>query len=651
MLMQKVNEKKLVIAGLILTGLVFSVLAFITEIPEGGADNYAHFNIARWAFRYPHLFLDHWGKPVFTILSAPFAQFGFAGVRILNTIAGLLTAWYTWKLAELLKFKYSWFAAVVVIFTPIYFIMMSTGMTEVVFSLILVISVYLFFREKYILSAIFISFIFLARTEGLAFLLPFLIALVLKKHYKAIPFLATGFVVFSFIGGVYHYHDFLWLINERPYATGGPSVYGRGSWYHFFTVMPNYFGKTLRILLILGSVAMIVKWILDKAKLTGEAFLLILLILGTFWGYFFIHSYLWWKGETSAGLQRVMAGVSPMIGIMAIVAANLAARYIRLKTIKIAVLAVLSAILVYDSVDFYKRSIGYDLTAEVLKRTTKWLKESGSVNHKLVMHNPYFSFATEIDAWDNNVVQYGFSNNDAPETGLLDSTIFIWDAHFSPNEGRLPLEKIISNSNFEVVQLFEPVVPFKVFGDNDYRIIVFRKIKSAGVNNYEILERLKREQIESGIYFKEDYDCETPFQAEYLEKQRILSAVDTANHLFELNGVDFSPVFHVPVEKTDRTKENIFHVSADFMRTDSVGVNRLLMVFSVEAGCKAIHYVTADIGEQTPEKNVWYKTQFTFYVPEKLEDGTMLKSYIWNIDKKAVLMDNYKLEISKQAEN
>ena len=96
---------------------------------------------------------------------------------------------------------------------------------------------------------------------------------------------------------------------------------------------------------------------------------------------------------------------------------------------------------------------------------------------------------------------------------------------------------------------------------------------------------------------------------------------------------------------------DIFNVSADFLRTDSVGINRLLMVFSVEAGNKAIHYVTADIGEQTPEKNVWYKTHFTFYVPEKLEDGTMLKTYIWNIDKKAVLMDNYKLEISKQAKN
>lgn len=649
--MNKIDEKKLVISGLVLTGIVFSVLAFTTGIPEGGADNYAHFNIARWAFRYPHLFLDHWGKPVFTILSAPFAQFGFAAVRVFNTVCGLLAAWYMWKLSVLLKFKYSWFAAVVVIFTPIYFIMMSTGMTEIIFSLFLVLSVYLFFSEKYYASAILISFLFLARTEGLAFELLFLIALIIKKQYKAIPFLTTGFLVFSFIGLVYYYHDFWWLYNQRPYAKGGPSVYGRGSWYHFFTVMPNYFGNTLRILLFAGSITLVVKWIQDKAKLTGDSFLLILLIAGTFWGYFFIHSYLWWKGETSAGLQRVMAGVSPVIAIMTMVAVDFAAKYIRQGYIKIAALTLISAFLVYDSVYFYKRSIGYDLTAEVLERTTNWLKESGNLNHKLVMHNPYFSFATEIDAWDNNVVQYGFSNNDAPETGLSDSTVFIWDAHFSPNEGKLPLEKIMSNPNFEVIQLFEPVVPFKVFGDNDYRIIVFRKITNSHTNNSLILEKLKNDQLDKTVYYREEKYFDAPFQDQNLEIRRLQSETDSLNYVFNLNEIEFSPAFEIPERKIDRKNGNKFRVKADFCRFDSIGQNRLIMVFSAETENKSYHYVTSGIGEQTPEKNVWYKTDFVFSLPEELKKGSIIKIYVWNMDKRNVLMDNFKVEISKQAKD
>jgi hypothetical protein len=478
-----------------------------------------------------------------------------------------------------------------------------------------------------------------------------LLAILIKKQYKVIPLLAAGFLVFSFIGLVFRYHDFWWLYNQRPYSTGNQFVYGKGDWYYFMVRIPEYSGVIITVLMVAGTIVLPLKWIKEKFSFAGSYFLPILLILGTFWGYFFIHSYLWWKGETSAGLLRVMAGNAPLAGIIGLYAVNEGIKYFKNGKLLTLLLVLLSVTQVVLTGAYYKKLVGFDLSAEVLQRTTDWLKESGSLKHKMVMHNPYFSFSTEIDAWDNNVVQYGFSNNDTPENGLPDSTIFIWDAHFSANEGNLPFEKIAGNPNFLLIQYFAPKVPFKVLGNNDYRIVIFRKITNAGVNNFEVLEQLKRAQIEKGIYCSEIYDCEKPFEAEYLEKQRIQSPSDSVNHFFELSGVDFSPVFHVPVENTDRTKENIFHVSADFMRSDSVSVNRLLMVFSVEAGGKAIHYVTSDIGEQTPKKNVWYKTHFTFYVPEKLEDGTMIKTYIWNIDKKAVLMDNFKLEISKQAKN
>jgi len=649
--MRKIPEKKWVLARLIISGLVLLIVAFTTEIPEGRADNYAHFNIARWAFRYPHLFLDHWGKPVFTILSAPFAQFGFVAVRIFNTICGLLTAWYAYKLAGLFHLKFSWFATVVVIFTPIYFLMMSTGMTEVIFSLILVVSVYLFFKEKYYFSALTVSFIFLARTEGLIFLLLFLISFILKKQYKSIPFLATGFLVFSLIGWVYHYHDFLWLINEMPYARDGQAVYGSGTWYHFFITMPNYFGILVPLLLLAGTVFMLSTWLGEKEKFHSIAFLQILLILGTFWGYFFAHTFLWWRTETSAGLQRVMAGVSPMIGIMAVFAADFAAKHIRLGIVKIAALTAMSVFLVFGSVNFYKKSIGYDLSAEVQKRTVQWLKTSGSLNHKLVMHNPYFSFATEIDAWDTNVVQYGFSNNDAPEIGLPDSTIFIWDAHFSANEGRLPLEKIMNNPNFEVVQLFEPVVPFKVFGENEYRIIVFRKIANKGTNNILLIENLKKSEIEKGIYFIEQYDFDNSLPVENMDKSRLRFINDSLNVVYEMNGFEFSPAFHISEDKIKRDVKNKFRITADICHFDSIGQNRLLMVFSAEINNQSYHYVTADFKEQFGQKNNWCKTEFVFTLPEDLKKGTVVKSYIWNLDKKNVLMDNFKIEISKQVVN
>ena len=75
------------------------------------------------------------------------------------------------------------------------------------------------------------------------------------------------------------------------------------------------------------------------------------------------------------------------------------------------------------------------------------------------------------------------------------------------------------------------------------------------------------------------------------------------------------------------------------------------MVFSAEINNQSYHYVTADFKEQFGQKNNWCKTEFVFTLPEDLKKGTVVKSYIWNLDKKNVLMDNFKIEISKQVVN
>ncbi len=646
--MQKFPEKKWMLAALSIIGFIFVLFAFLTEIPAGGADNYAHFNIARWAFRYPNLFLDHWGKPVFTILSAPFAQLGFSFVRIFNTICGLLTGWYAYKLAALLKLKYAWFAALIAIFTPIYFVMMSSGMTEIIFSLLLIVSVYHFFKENYIYSAVLISFLFLARTEGFAFLLLFIIGFIAKKQYRAIPFLLSGFLLFSLIGWIYYYHDFFWLINNRPYAIGGETVYGRGNWYHFFVKMPDYFGYVITVLLLAGTIILALDWVAGKQKSKNPYFLVIILVLGTFWGYFFIHSYLWWKGETSAGLQRVMAAVSPMVGIIGTIAINGLYKFIKSKNTTRLVIAILSGYIVFAAFHFYFFTVSRDLSTEVLKRTTAWLKESGSLKYKLVMHNPYFAFSTEIDAWDTNVLQYGFSNNDTPAEGLPDSTLFIWDAHFSANEGRLAYEKIMENPNFELINYFEPEASFKVLGNNDYRILIFRKISNTAKNNYFELDKLRKEPIENEIYFSGIYNFQQKYSDETMESRRFRTERDSSNWAYSLLDTEFSPAFVVQEEKIEKNTTNRIHISMDICSSEIFSKNRLLMVCSSEKNSKSVHYEALDIAEQIEEINVWSKTEFIFKVPDNFPEGGIIKLYIWNIDKGNVLIDNFKFDIAKR---
>ena len=59
-------EKYLVPAILLAVIIVYSVLVFLSEGTHGGADDIGHYRRSRYAFRFPHFFLYHWGKPFFT---------------------------------------------------------------------------------------------------------------------------------------------------------------------------------------------------------------------------------------------------------------------------------------------------------------------------------------------------------------------------------------------------------------------------------------------------------------------------------------------------------------------------------------------------------------------------------------------------------
>ncbi len=647
--MDNATERRWVLYGLLAAGLIFSVVAAYTGIPAGGADNYAHYNISRWAFKYPHLFLDHWGKPVFTILTAPVAQFGLLGVRILNIFFGCLTAWYIYKLALHAKLRYAWFAVIPAIFTPIYFTMMSTAMTEVLFSAFLVISIFLFFKERYFSAAILISFIFLVRTEGLAYLLLFGVAFLVKRQYKAIPLLLSGVIFFSIVGWVWHFKDFWWLINERPYATGMESVYGSGVWYYFLVRMPRYFGYIIPVFLFSGSVMMVIHWFRSGLKLYSDSFLLIILVLGSFWGYFFMHSYLWWVGETSAGLYRVMAGISPLTGFMAVYALNditVNKQWGRVLSVAIVVLA---GFLTISSASFYKKAARRDLTADVLYRVTEWLKRPANFKHKLVIHNPYFSFSTGKDPWNLNVIQNGFSNIASPERGLPDSTLFVWDAHFSSNEGRMPLEKIMDNTDFEVVTYFKPDIPFTVLGGYDYKVVIFRKISGGMADNHAILQTIQQKEMESGVYHIELFDFEYPFTEVEMNARRLLVTDSVDEHyVYTLEGIEFGPTFRLPRSVIHDAGTHLIRLTVDVLLEEVVKENSLLMVFSVEGNGQTYHYVASDFLKQYHEHGVWTATEFVFTIPQGLKKNAVLKSYIWNINKNKVLIDNFKLEVIRQ---
>ena len=118
-----------------LSAVFFVLFAVYPGASWGGSDNYAHYHISRYSFKHPNLFFDLWGKPVFNILSSPFSQFGFIGLKIFNVIVALLSSFIVFDISRKLKWNLSYMAIPVLLFTPIYFIIIPSGLTEPLFGL------------------------------------------------------------------------------------------------------------------------------------------------------------------------------------------------------------------------------------------------------------------------------------------------------------------------------------------------------------------------------------------------------------------------------------------------------------------------------------------------------------------------------------
>ena len=75
----------------LLLGIALLLLHSANEGLLEMGDGVQHYQIARFSWRHPELFLDLWGKPLFTLLASPFAQFGHTGVVVFNTVVAVIS--------------------------------------------------------------------------------------------------------------------------------------------------------------------------------------------------------------------------------------------------------------------------------------------------------------------------------------------------------------------------------------------------------------------------------------------------------------------------------------------------------------------------------------------------------------------------------
>jgi hypothetical protein len=309
----------------LLTGitLVLGVAAVFTDGTAGFGDSICHYLIARGAWNNPTMFLDLWGKPVYTLLSAPFAHHGFTATKLFNILVMALACAFTYHTALKLQLKYATWVILFFYFASETIEVTVSAFTEPVFALVLIAGLFYLSDNKPIAGTTILSFLPFARQEGLIILCVLAVYLTASRNYKAIPFMLIGHLVLGAVGWPI-YHDFFWTIHQNPYS-GKVDTNGIRNWDYFFIRLYYMFGPITFYLLFLGMMSLLVELIqLLKTKADKTVYLhKSLLVAGSFTSVFTAHSIFWVTGMfASIGLTRVIIGVVPAIALVSLIGLN-----------------------------------------------------------------------------------------------------------------------------------------------------------------------------------------------------------------------------------------------------------------------------------------------------------------------------------------
>lgn len=465
------------------TAILFLLIAIFSEGTYDSGDGIQHYLISRYSWKHPELFLHHWGKPFFILISSPFSQFGLFGANIFNILCAAASSFFCYKIAKHLGFGLPVFVVPLLCFAPVYFGVIQSGLTETFFGFILIFCIYLILDGKFFGASVLVSFLPFVRSEGNLILPLFFVLMVYRKKFRAIPFLGLGTLFYS-VAGYFYFGDFLWLIHQNPYR-GAAEIYGSGEWYHFLLRSVFVWGLPILILLAAGIFYFFrqLKFFQKNNTLPDKPVPVIgteetLLIFGSFAVYFIAHTVFWWQGIFgSLGLIRVLAGVMPVTALISLRGLNLILPFFR-KKMKEQVFILLLFLSVFFMAFAHNMNL-FQMNREdvVVKKATDWLKTSGHYeSQKIFYMHPYVTLAFGFDRYDRttNGELWGLDKNNY-EKDIPSKSIIIWDAHFGPNEGEINLDGLVSNPHYILLNKFVPDKAFATIGDRDFEVYVFER--------------------------------------------------------------------------------------------------------------------------------------------------------------------------------
>ena len=239
-----------------LIGILFRILYHFIGVVDFWGDSYHNVYISWLTVENDWIYSDYAGRevvwlPFYRYLSGLlmflFDSYSLEIAYVLNSVLSALCCGMVGVLVvPRTNKKFGLYAGIILGLLPWYLAYSHMNMPEILSSLILVLMLYVWEKQKYqwLLLIAFVGV--LTRSEVTFVMMVFGVILLLKKQWNPAFYLALGSVIGLLIWGYWCYSitgEFFWWINERIVGSTWVNFYqrshgyGKGAWYHPFVTI------------------------------------------------------------------------------------------------------------------------------------------------------------------------------------------------------------------------------------------------------------------------------------------------------------------------------------------------------------------------------------------------------------------------------
>jgi hypothetical protein len=494
------TQALLITLGVALVSYIFSF--FYTSFYQG--EEGAQYMNALGFWKYPNSILGNWPKTGWKLIYAPVVLFGKQGVLIANCLFSAFTGFFAYKLYQKITGKQSALPIILLATQTLWFMLSFKFYSEIPTAFLLTVALYFYYSNKYILFALFASYVLLLRQE-FVFIYPYF-AFVLLKRKQWIAFFALGlFPVLYNVWGWQVTGDMLYSLHEsQKTAAEYKKSYPRQGFDHYpimsavifsmvsVTLVVTYLaqaitkqlhkvewallipalgfvfihslfnlqsyeiltstGGNLRYLLVISPLIAVLASLALKEMPTIKNKYLLLIILIPFLGFVignmtFSHNWILMDKE-NVDRDRL-----PVLFCIAVIGLLLFVQNILLRNRLVALLCILT-VLVY----IRPKELCCDENFEQ-KKIVEYIQENKLDNKPLIQNLALFNYFYDKNAWEfknGNAGMYGDSSLNKAPVG----SIIIWDSHYATKYGKVELSYFQNNATkYRLVKEFKEQYP------------------------------------------------------------------------------------------------------------------------------------------------------------------------------------------------